>query len=139
MSPNLERLRVARSQGTNALARKRQQLTPCLTSISPATITRPSWLKHQQHPQQHGKTKSPRKHELVLERKSRSIPLKDASLKDVQLTVGQSFSQGAEEGMIVGCVMDHEQYSRQQLIGHQQVVQGAIGGGSALRENRKTL
>lgn len=60
---------------------------------------------------------------VVLERKSRSIPLKYASLKDVQFIVGQSFSQGAEEGMVVGCVVDHEQYSSQQLIGHQQVVQ----------------
>ncbi|KAF3836539.1 hypothetical protein F7725_029097 [Dissostichus mawsoni] len=45
------------------------------------------------------------------------------SLEEVQCILGQSVSQGAEEGMIVGRVVDHEQDPCQQLIGHQQVVQ----------------
>ncbi len=51
-----------------------------------------------------------------------SLP-KHPSLEEVQFIVGQSFSQGAEEAVVVGCVVDHEQDSSQQLIGHQQVVQ----------------
>lgn len=45
------------------------------------------------------------------------------SLEEVEFIRSQSFSQGAKEALIVGCVVDHEQDSRQQLIGHQQVVQ----------------
>ena len=41
------------------------QLTLCLTSISPATTARPSWLKHQQHKQQHWYAKSRRKNIAV--------------------------------------------------------------------------
>lgn len=45
------------------------------------------------------------------------------SLEEVEFICGQSFSQGAEEALIVGHIVDHEQNSSQQLIGHQQVVQ----------------
>ena len=51
-----------------------------------------------------------------------SLP-KYPSLEEVQLILGESFSQGTEEAVIVGRVVDHEQDSSQQLIGHQQVVQ----------------
>lgn len=36
---------------------------------------------------------------------------------------GQSFSEGAEEALVVGGVVDHEQDSGQQLVGDEQVVQ----------------
>lgn len=45
------------------------------------------------------------------------------SLEEVEFISGQSFSQGAEEALIVGSVVDHEQDSGQQLIGYEQVVQ----------------
>lgn len=45
------------------------------------------------------------------------------SLQEVEFISGQGFSEGAEEALIVGCVVDHEQDSGQQLIGYEQVVQ----------------
>lgn len=50
-------------------------------------------------------------------------PSKNPLLKQIQFVTGQSFSKGAEEAVIMGCVVDHEQDSGQQLVGHQQVVQ----------------
>lgn len=41
----------------------------------------------------------------------------------MEFVSGQSFSEGTEEALIVGRVVDHEQDSGQQLIGYQQVVQ----------------
>ncbi|KAG7225018.1 hypothetical protein INR49_014473 [Caranx melampygus] len=49
--------------------------------------------------------------------------LKNPSLEEIQFITDHSFSHSAEEANIVGCVVDHEQDSGQQLIGHQQVVQ----------------
>lgn len=60
---------------------------------------------------------------LLLSLRLPASPSKYPVLEEVQLIVGQSFSQGAEEAVVVGCVVDHEQDSGQQLIGHQQVVQ----------------
>lgn len=51
-----------------------------------------------------------------------SLP-KYPSLEKIQFIIGHGFSHGAEEANIVGRVVDHEQDSSQQLIGHQQVVQ----------------
>lgn len=48
---------------------------------------------------------------------------KHSSLEELQFIIGQSVSQGAKEAMIVSCVVDHEQDSSQQFIGHKQVVQ----------------
>lgn len=45
------------------------------------------------------------------------------SLEEVEFISGQGFSEGTEEALIVGCVVDHEQDSSQQLIGYEQVVQ----------------
>lgn len=45
------------------------------------------------------------------------------SLEEVEFISGQSFSEGTEEALIVGSVVDHEQDSGQQLIGYEQVVQ----------------
>lgn len=56
--------------------------------------------------------------------RSRAVAFaKYPSLEEVEFISGQSFSEGTEEALIVGCVVDHEQDSSQQLIGHQQVVQ----------------
>lgn len=43
-------------------------------------------------------------------------------LEEVQFICGQGMSQGTEEAVIVGCVVDHEQDSGQKLIGHQQMM-----------------
>lgn len=45
------------------------------------------------------------------------------SPEEVEFISGQSFSEGAEEVLVVGRVVDHEQDSGQQLIGYEQVVQ----------------
>ena len=44
-------------------------------------------------------------------------------LEKVQFISGQSLSQSPEECMVVGGVVEHEQHSCQELIGHQEVVQ----------------
>lgn len=43
-------------------------------------------------------------------------------LEEVEFICGQGFSQGTEEAMVVRRVVDHEEDSSQQLIGHKQVV-----------------
>ena len=57
----------------------------------------------------------------------------DSRLKQLELVVGQRGSQGPEEGGVLGGVVEHQQHPRQQLIGHQEVVQiGPLVVGAAV-------
>lgn len=65
------------------------QLTLCLTSTSLTTTARPSWLKHQQPPQQHQNTKSQRKHTCESSRTQQPLKITKTVLKRLMSSVTQ--------------------------------------------------